>query len=240
MKIPKLLAGSAIIAAGLVLAGCRIDATAPLGTAEILNVAQNGTPTPVAAAITASFASKTWCRDEGAMAISQLGSADVPIQAVSCSAAGDGAEGQFQLTTSLVRTAGSSNPQTVVAEVLGPDLARLAVYPHGKHNHLLSVGIFLNAAQLQQAQSSLLAMPVFKRGGDTGEIATTFSVNVTNTLPRTVKFYLTDVAADNEGGASEAVLELPQGATENIALDPVSRDKLLQNGWVNLFTMDTR
>ena len=132
------------------------------------------------------------------------------------------------------------NPQTVVTEVLGPDLARFAAYPHGKHNHLLSVGIFLNAAQLQQAQSSLLAMPVFKRGGDTGEIATTFSVNVTNTLPRTVKFYLTDVAADNEGGAREAVLELPQGASENIALDPVSRDKLLQNGWVNLFTMEAR
>jgi hypothetical protein len=33
---------------------------------------------------------------------------------------------------------------------------------------------------------------------------------------------------------------MPHGATENIALDPVSPDKLLQNGWVNLFTMDAR
>lgn len=236
----KLFTTAALVVAGLGLAGCNIDATAPMSTAAILDSSQNGTTVPVAATINASFASKTWCRDEGALAIRQLGSADVPIQPVSCTPAGDGAEGQFQVNTTLVRTAGAANPQTVVAEVLGPDLVRFAVYPHGKHKDLQSVGIFLNAAQLQQAQASLLAMPVFKRGDDTSDIVTTFSVNVTNTLPKTVKFYLTDVAADNEGGASDAVLELPQGATENIALDPASRDKLLQNGWVNLFTMDAR
>lgn len=82
-------------------------------------------------------------------------------------------------------------------------------------------------------------MPVFERGGGTGGIVTTFSVNVTNDLPKMMKFYLTDVS-DDEGGASDAVLELQQGATEKIALDPVSRDKLLQNDWVKLFTLDPR
>ena len=37
-----------------------------------------------------------------------------------------------------------------------------------------------------------------------------------------------------------ATVSVLGGAGENIALDPVSRDKLLQNGWVNLFTMDAR
>ena len=211
------------------LAACKIDAAAPLSTAAILDTAQNGTATPVPALVNASFASPDWCQDEGAMAIRQLGSADVPIQALNCKAAGNGAEGQFQVNMTLVRTAGSSNPQAVVAEVLGPDLARLAVYPHGKNKHLLSVGVFLNVAQLEQGQAKLLDMPVFKRGGDNARITTTFSINVTNTLPKTVKFYLTG-----------AVLELPQGATENIALDPQSQQQLMQNGWVNLFAMDTR
>ena len=41
-------------------------------------------------------------------------------------------------------------------------------------------------------------------------------------------------------GPPNATVSVLGGAGENIALDPVSRDKLLQNGWVNLFTMDAR
>ena len=123
------------------------------------------------------------------------------------------------------------NPQTVVTEVLGPDLARFAVYPHGKHNYLLSVGIFLNAAQLQQAQSSLLAMPVFKRGGDTGEIATTFSVNVTNTLPRTVKFYRPTLRPTTKAAPARPCSNCRR-VPARTSPSTSSRDKLLQNGWV--------
>ena len=36
--------------------------------------------------------------------------------------------------------------------------------PHGKHKHLLSVGLFLNIPQLEADKAKLAAMPVFKRG----------------------------------------------------------------------------
>ena len=55
MKTRQLLAGSGHHRRGLVWPAAKSTPPHPLGTAEILNVAQNGTPTPVAAAIAASF-----------------------------------------------------------------------------------------------------------------------------------------------------------------------------------------
>lgn len=240
IKKSRFLAAAALVSLGVGMAGCDIEAVAPMTTGSIIQTAQNGNATPVQANVTATFASQDWCQDEGAMAIRQLGSADVPIVPQGCTPAGKGATGQFAVTTTLVRTEGAPNAQTVVAEVLGNDLARLVVFPHGKHKHLLSVGLFLNTAQMQQAEAKLLAMPVFKRGHDTSQIVTNFSINVTNDLPKDAKFYLTDVAADNEGASDGAVLTLPQGGSENIALDDASKATLMQNGWVNLFTLDTR
>jgi hypothetical protein len=234
------LAAAAVL---VFLGGCQIDALAPMRAFDVKNTAQTGVPAPVTATITATFASKAWCQDEGAMAISALGSADVPIQAVSCGkrgAAGGHSTGEFTVRTSLVKTAGAANPQTVVEEVLDGDLARLAVFPHGKRKNLLSVGLFLNLPKLQAAQAQLMKMPVFKQGGDTATMQLTFSVAVTNDLPNMAKFYLSNVAADADPAYTESVLQLPPGGTETITLDPASQAQLLQQGWVNFFAMDAR
>jgi hypothetical protein len=224
----------------LMLAGCNIEANAPMRTSDIQNVAQTSVPVPVNAAITASFASKSWCRDEGAMAIRALGSADVPIQEVSCQNDPNGPEaavGQFQVSTSLIKTTGAANPQTVVGEVLGNDLARFAVFPHGKHKDLLSVGLFLNLQQFQAAQAKLLAMPVFQRGGDTGTESYSFTVTVTNDTGAMQTFYLNNVAADIDPSYAESVLSLPPGASETITLGQAAQAQLLQQGWVNFFAI---
>lgn len=237
----KILQLATIIGSVTFLSGCQIEANAPMRAFDVKNTAQTGVPVAVNAIITASFASKDWCQDEGVMAIRSLGSADVPIQPVSCKADAGGAEaatGQFQLTTSLVKTTGAANPETVVGEVLNQDMVRFAVFPHAKKNHLLSVGIFLNVAKLEAAKAQLLAMPVFKRGNDTADINLTFSMVVTNDLPTMQKFYLSNVAADTDPAASEAVLEVPSGGSETITLDAASQAQLMQQGWVNFFAMD--
>ncbi len=230
-----------IIGSVTFLSGCQIEANAPMRAFDVKNTAQTAVPVPVNAIITASFASKVWCQDEGIMAIRALGSANVPIESISCKADPGGAEaatGQFQLTTSLVKTAGAANPETVVGEVLNQDLVRFAVFPHAKKNHLLSVGIFLNVAKLEAAKAQLLAMPVFKRGGDTASVTLSLSIVVANDLPTMQKFYLKNVSADTDPAAAEAVLEVPSGGSETITLDATSQAQLMQQGWVNFFAMD--
>ena len=61
---------------------------------------------------------------------------------------GPGALGQFQMTTSLVRTDGGQTDATILMSVLGQDRARFAVFPHGKHKYVLSLGLFLSIPQL--------------------------------------------------------------------------------------------
>lgn len=228
--------------AGL-LAACQIEADTPMRAFDIKNTAQTAVPAPVTATITATFASKAWCQDEGAMAISALGSADVPIRPVSCTkrqSAGGESVGVFQLNTTLVKTAGSANPQTVLEEVLNDDLARFAVFPHGTHKHLLSVGLFLNVAKLEAAKAELLRMPVFKEGGDTADIALNFTVTITNDLPTPAKFYLGNVSAGGDLPADEAVMTIPPGGTDTVTLDDATEAQLMQQGWVNFFAMDAR
>jgi hypothetical protein len=75
-----------MIGSALLLSACQIEATAPMRTFDIKNVSETGAPIAVNAMLSASFASKSWCEDEGAMAIRALGSAAVPIEPVSCSA----------------------------------------------------------------------------------------------------------------------------------------------------------
>ena len=186
MRLPCLRRLALLIASTSLLAACQIEADTPMRAFDVKNTAQTGAPVPITATITATFASKAWCQDEGAMAISALGSADVPIRAVSCTkrgTAGGKSEGVFQLTTSLVKTAGAANPQTVLEEVLNDDLVRFAVFPHGKRKGLLSVGLFLNLAKLEAAKAELMKMPVFQEGGDTANMQLTLSIAVTNDLP---------------------------------------------------------
>ena len=238
MSVNRILRAALTVGAAAFLASCDIEAVAPMRTFDIVNVAKSGVPIAVNAMITGTFASKDWCYDEGSMAIGAIGTADVPIQAMGCKPAGDKATGQFQLTTSLVRTAGAANPETVVPEVLAGDLVRFAVFPHGSHKDLLSVGIFMDTAKLEQAKAQLMAMPVFKRGKDTGEFTLNLSMSITNDLPTPAKFYLKDVGAGEDLPSDESVLTIPPGGTDTVQLDdPVKQQQLTQQGWVNFFAM---
>lgn len=243
MRLTSLRRLALVLAGTSFLAGCQLDADTPMRAFDIKNTAQSGAPVPVTATITASFASKAWCQDEGAMAIQALGSNDVPIQPVSCTkrgSAGGESEGVFQLNTTLVKTAGAANPQTVLEEVLNDDLARFAVFPHSTHKHLLSVGLFLNVAKLEAAKAELLKMPVFKEGNDTSNIALNFTVTLTNDMPTPAKFYLGNVSAGGDMPSDEAVMTIPPGGSDTVTLDDATEAQLMQQGWVNFFAMDAR
>lgn len=226
-----------IIFPALLVSACQLEATAPMRAFDIQNVAETGVPVAVNAMLTANFPSESWCEDEGAMAIRALGSATVPIEPTSCQNAGDGTVGQFNVTTSLVRTAGAADPATVVEEVLSGDLVRFAVFPHGRHKDLLSVGIFMDVARLEAARDQLLNMPVFRQGGNTAMTNLTLTLSVTNDLPTPVKFYLKDVGAGGDLPADESVLEIPSGGSDTVTLDAVTEGELMQRGWVNFFAM---
>ena len=228
-------------AAALMLAGCQIDTRTPIRVSEILSVAQSGTPVPVSAAITAQFITRDWCRDEGAMAVETISTASMPLAQGECAKGGPGAIGQFQLATSLVRTDGGTQDATILMNVLGQDRARFAVFPHGKHKHLLSVGLFLNIPQLEADKAKLAAMPVFKRGlYKNGQLNYSFTVDVINDTDKDARFYLADVSAGGDLPADEAILTIPAGGQDTVTLDPTTQAALAANGWVNFMSVITK
>jgi hypothetical protein len=224
-------------AAALVLAGCQIDTRTPIRVSEILSVAQSGTPVPVSAAITAQFVTPAWCQDEGTMAVETISTASVPLQLGACAPGGPGALGQFQMTTSLVRTDGGQQDATILMNVLGQDRARFAVFPHGKHKHLLSVGLFLNIPQLEADKAKLTAMPVFKRGLYKGQVNYSFTIDIMNDTDKDASFYLADVSAGGDLPSDEAIMTIPAGGMDTVTLDADTQAKLAANGWVNFISM---
>jgi hypothetical protein len=232
-----LLSGAAAAVAALVLSGCQIDTRAPIRASQIVAVAKSGAPVPMNVNITGLFASEGWCRDEAAMAIDTLSTPTVPVSLMNCTPAGKQANGAFQVTTTLARTTGGGDDAAILQSVLAGDMARFAVYPHGKHKGLLSVGLFLDLPRLAAAKDKLGAMPVFKRGLYKGDIAYSFTVDILNDLQQPLKVYLANVSAGGDQASDEAVMMIPPGGTDTVTLDPQTQATLLGQGWVNFFSI---
>jgi len=236
-----LLAGLAAGVAAIALTGCQIDTRTPIRVSQILEVAKSGVPSPVAAAVTGQFITAPWCQDEGTMAVETISTPAVPLQLQACAPGGStGAIGTFQMGTNLVKTDGGQTDPVILANVLGPDNARFAVFPHGKHDGLLSVGLFLNVPQLQAAQQKLMAMPVYKRGGYDGNVTFSFTVDIINDTDKPAKFYLTDVDAGGDLPADEAILTIPPAGMDTVTLDAQTQATLGTRGWVNFMSMMTK
>jgi hypothetical protein len=205
---------------------------------QILPVAQSGTAAPVRAAITATFVTVPWCRDEGTMVVETV---SVPLNLVSCQPAPGGKViGQFHLTTSLVRTTGEPNVASIIEDIVGNDTARFAVFPHGKHKGLLSVGLVLNLPKLAMDKPKLLAMPVLKRGGYDGQVVYSFTIDIMNDTAKLAKIYLTDVSAGSDLPADEAILTIPPGGMDTVTLDTGSQVRFAANGWVSFASILTK
>jgi hypothetical protein len=235
--LKSLFTAIALGTAAIALSGCKIDTRTPISVSQILAVASTGTPAPVSAAITGQFVTVPWCQDEGTMAVETISTPAVPLQLAGCTPAGKHAVGQFQMNTTLVRTEGGPDDATILMNVVGQDTARFAVFPHGKHKHLLSVGLFLNLPLLAEGKQKLAAMPVFKRGGYKGDETYSFTIDITNDTDKPAKFYLADVSAGGDLPSDEAILTIPPGGMDTVTLDATTQAKLAANGWVNFMSL---
>lgn len=223
--------------AALALTGCQIDTRTPIRVSQILAVAQSGTPEPLPAAITGQFVTAPWCQDEGTMTVETVSTPDVPLQLQGCAPAGNAAVGTFQMNTNLIKTDGGQTDAVILTNVLGNDSARFAVFPHGKHKDLLSVGLFINLPMLNAAKDKLMAMPVFKRGGYDGNVNLSFTVDIINDTDKPARFYLTDVDAGGDLPADEAIMTIPPAGMDTVTLDAQTQAKLATTGWVNFMSM---
>ncbi len=223
--------------AALALTGCQIDTRTPMRVSEIMAVAQSGIAVPVNTTITGQFVTAPWCKDEGAMSVETISTPNVPLQLVNCAPAGNGAVGTFQLATNMIRTDGGQTDDVILTNVLEGDTARFAVFPHGKHKHLLSVGLFLNLPALNAAKDKLVAMPVFKRGGYDGTTNFTFTIDIMNDTDKPAQFYLADVSAGGDLPSDEAIMTIPPGGQDTVTLAAPTQAKLATTGWVNFMSM---
>lgn len=221
----------------LALTGCQIDTRTPIRVSQILAVAQSGTPEPLPAAITGQFVTAPWCKDEATMAVETISTPDVPLQLQGCAPAGNAAVGTFQMNTNLIQTDGGQTDAVILTNVLGNDSARFAVFPHGKHKDLLSVGLFLNLPMLNAAKDKLMAMPVYKRGGYDGTVNFSFTIDIINDTDKPAKFYLADVSAGGDLPSDEAIMTIPPAGQDTVTLDAQTQAKLATTGWVNFMSM---
>ena len=184
------------------------------------------------------FITPDWCQDEAGMAVETVSTPDVPLQLQGCAAGGStGAIGTFQMNTNLIKTDGGQTDAVILTNVLGNDSARFAVFPHGKHKDLLSVGLFINLPMLNAAKDKLMAMPVFKRGGYDGNVNLSFTVDIINDTDKPAKFYLTDVDAGGDLPADEAILTIPPAGMDTVTLDAQTQGILGSRGWVNFMSL---
>lgn len=233
------LAGLMLGTAALALGGCEIDTRTPIKVSQILEVARSGVPSPIPAVVTGQFITPEWCQDEAVLAAEAVATPAVPVQLDSCAPGGPtGAIGTLQLGTNLVKTDGGQTDAVILANVLGPDNARFAVFKHEKHNRdLLSVGLFLNVPQLQADQAKLMAMPVYKRGKYDGNVQFSFTVDIINDTDKPANFYLTDVDAGGDLPSDEAILTIPPAGMDTVTLDAQTQAKLGTRGWVNFMSL---
>lgn len=237
MSITKRRAGAlAAAASALLVAGCQIDTTTPMMVSQIRAVADTGVPASVVTSVTAVFATEDWCQDEGAMAAEVLAKINFVIQRLGCSKS-QPSNGQFHIPIAVVRTQGGGDPTAVVAQTLGSDAVKFAVFPHGKRKDLISVGLFMNVATLQNSKETLVQMPVYKQGLYKGEVGYSFTIPITNDTAKPATFVLNDVEAGGDAPADEAVLTIPPGGSDMITLDSDKQAKLSQRGWVNFFAL---
>jgi hypothetical protein len=215
---------------------CQIDAAAPLRTADIGNVARTGAPVAVKATISATFAPKSWCQDEGAMAIAALSGGTVRIQPVSCKETEVKGVGQFGVSTTFVRTAGARDPRHRNQRSVGWRSRSLGLLPAWEAEDLVSVAVFLNLPKLELPRR-LLRMRVFKEGLYAGDVGFGFTIAITNDLPHSAKFYLRDVGAGGDLRSDDSVLQIPSGGSDTLSLDPDRQGRLMQQGWVDVFAM---
>ena len=81
MSITKKHVGALAAAAiAVLITGCQIDTTTPMMVSQIRAVADTGAPSSVMASVTAVFATKDWCQDEGVMAAEVLAKINLLIQ----------------------------------------------------------------------------------------------------------------------------------------------------------------
>ena len=99
---------------------------------------------------------------------------------------------------------------------------RFAVFPHGKHDGLLSVGLFLNVPQLQAAQQKLMAMPVYKRGGYDGNVTFSFTVDIINDTdsPELVHWHGLAVSAIADGAEEQGSPLVPAHGRQRVSFTP--------------------
>lgn len=240
MSITKKLVGALAAAAIAVLVtGCQIDTTTPMMVSQIRAVADTGAPSSVMARVTAVFATKDWCQDEGVMAAEVLAKINLLIQPLGCSKS-QPSNGQFHIPITVVRTEGGSDPTALVAQTLGSGAAKFAVFAHGKRKDLISVGLFINIATLQNSKETLVQMPVYKQGLYNGEVGYSFTIPITNDTATPATFVLSDVEAGGDAPADEAVLTIPPGGSDMITLDSDKQAKLAQLGWVNFFALKVK
>jgi len=226
--IGRMLARVVVLACALLLAGCKVDAIAPVNISDIDRALSTKQPVDLTARLLLTFTSRKWCEDMGASLVVTLKSAGLDMTPVACAQdpAGTNWHGELRMPVRLKSTVGSG-------ATANGDLASLEVRPNGEKPDAYSIVAHLDVPRLEAARERLLALPAAQDTDD----ARIFDLSVTIMLrnDRAKPAILDGGAMTSEADAQ--IIEIPVDGVRTISLSNSGVNKLLSERSVVLFSI---
>lgn len=217
---PLVMAGFVVL-----LAGCQVDAIAPIKLSDIEKAVSTKQPSELTARLLLTFRSQDWCEDLGASLVVTLKSSGLDMAPVACAQDPDGTNWHGELRMPVRLAAVSDDEKT-------GDLASIAVKPGEGVPASLSLLLRLDTPRLTAARERLLSLPAAQDNDDARVFGLSFTFMLRNDTAKPALLTLDAMTTE-----SDAALAIPPGGTRTITLSQPGVDKLLHEQAIEAFSV---
>jgi hypothetical protein len=218
----------AAFASLVLLAGCRVDAIAPVDLSTIHKAATTGEPIEVTARLLLTFTSPRWCEDLGAGLVTALGGAGLNMVPVSCGQEPVGTNWHGELRMPI-RLDAAAHDKTLEG---GDVAASLSVVSGVENTDSVVLVARLDAQRLKSARERLLEIPAVQDNDDAQVFDLSISFLLKNDFAQTASLTVDAMTAE-----IDPKLAIPPGGVRTIALSPLGVAKLLEDRPIQVFAV---
>lgn len=222
-----MLARAVALALAVFLAGCKVDAIAPVNISDIDKALNTKQPVEITARLLLTFTSRAWCEDMGASLVVTLKGSGLNMTPVACNQdpAGTNWHGELRMPLRLAFVPADAKETT-------GDLASLQVRTVQSDPARLSLVIGLDVPRLDAARERLVSLPAAQDKADARIMDLSAHIMLRNDRDETA---ILDVGPTTT--ESDASIEIPAGGARTVSLSRSGIDKLLSEGAADLFLL---
>jgi len=223
-----MLIRAAVLACALVLAGCKVDAIAPVNIGDIDRALSTNQSVDLTARLLLTFTSRKWCEDMGASLVVTLKSSGLDMTPVACAQdpAGTNWHGELRMPLRISLASGD-------AAGMSADLATLQVRSMQTAPDRVLLVLGLDAPRLAAARERVMRLPAAQGDADARIMELSVHIMLRNDRDETA---ILDVGPTT--GETDARIQVPAGGTRTVSLSSSGIEMLLSEGAANLFLLD--